>query len=222
MEGINKYIDSTLLRPEAPESQVMKLCEDARQYEFASVCVNSYNAGLVRDLLAGSPVKTCVVIGFPLGAVAGEVKVSESLFAISRGAGELDMVMNIGALKSGKLQVVEEGIRGVVEAARGKALVKVILECCLLSDEEKVEACRVAVDAGADFVKTSTGFSTGGATVRDVKLMKEAVAGRAQVKASGGIKDLGSALAMIEAGATRLGTSSGVAIVVESERGGSI
>jgi deoxyribose-phosphate aldolase len=221
MKDINRYIDSTLLRPEATENQVTELCEDAKQYEFVSVCVNSSYAGLVSGLLAGSPVKTCVVIGFPLGAVAGEVKVAESLSAISHGATELDMVMNVGALKSRKLRVVEDDIRAVVAAAREKALVKVILECCLLSDDEKAEACNIAVEAGADFVKTSTGFSTGGATVHDVKLMKETVAGRALVKASGGIKDLATALAMIDAGATRIGTSSGVAIVVESERGGS-
>ena len=216
MIEINSYIDSTLLRPEATETQVAKLCEDAAIFEFASVCVNSCHAELVSGLLAGTAVKTCVVIGFPLGAVATEAKVAEAEYAIGRGAGELDMVMSIGALKSGKPEAVQKDIRAVVDAAAGKALVKVILEVCLLSDEEKVEACHIAVDAGADFVKTSTGFSTAGATVHDVRLMSESVSGRARVKASGGIKDLAAALSMIDAGATRIGTSSGVAIVLEA------
>jgi len=205
MMEINRYIDSTLLRPEVTESQVARLCDDATRYEFASVCVNSYYAELASSLLAGSPVKTCVVVGFPLGSTASEAKVSEASYAISRGAEELDMVMNIGALKSGKRGIVEEDISAVVNAGKGKALVKVILECCLLSDQEKVEACEIAIEAGADFVKTSTGFSTGGATVHDVKLMKEAV--------------LKTAIAMIEAGATRIGTSNGVPIIAEDARG---
>jgi deoxyribose-phosphate aldolase len=219
MLEIRRYIDSTLLRPEATESQITRLCGDAVGCDFASVCVNSYYSGLVSGLLAGSAVKTCVVIGFPLGAASTEAKVSESAYAIGKGAEELDMVINIGALKSGRRGVVSEDIGAVVDAARGKALVKVILECCLLSDQEKVEACEIAVGAGADFVKTSTGFSTGGATVRDVKLLADAVSGRAQVKASGGIRDLQAAVAMIEAGAMRIGTSNGVAIVAEAESG---
>ena len=223
MIEVNKYIDSTLLKPEAAEAEIVKLCEDARKYGFASVCVNPFRAELVSRSLEGSEVKTCVVIGFPLGATGLEVKLCEAAYALGRGARELDIVMNIGAFKSRQMDVVEEEIRAVVAACAGKALVKVILECCLLNDQEKVEACEIAVNAGADFVKTSTGFSSGGATVEDVKLLKETVKGRAGVKASGGIRDLWAALSMIEAGADRIGTSAGVALVTEAQgEGGEI
>lgn len=218
MKQINRYIDSTLLKPEATRSQVEALCKDALEYGFASVCVNSWYAGLVSGLLAGSVVDTCVVVGFPLGACSTEAKVCEAGSALDEGAREIDMVMNVGALKSGDPLAVEEDIRAVVETCAEVALVKVILECCLLSRAEKVEACGLAVAARADFVKTSTGFGSGGATVEDVRLLKESVGGRAQVKASGGIRDLDTALLMIEAGADRLGTSSGAAIVGEAVR----
>ncbi len=217
MIEVAKYIDSTLLKPEATEAEIVKLCEDARAYGFASVCVNPYWADLVSRNLDGSEVKTCTVIGFPLGATGWEVKVCEAAYALQRGARELDMVMNIGALKGGQLDVVEREIRAVIAVGADKALVKVILECCLLSDAEKIEAAEIAVSAGADFVKTSTGFSSGGATVEDVKLLKETVGTRAKVKASGGIRDLRAALSMIEAGADRIGTSAGVAIVTEAQ-----
>jgi len=217
---INRLIDSTLLKPDATDREITRVCDDALKYRFAAVCVNSFYTELVSGLLAGSGVRTCVVIGFPLGATASAAKVCEAEFALTRGAEELDMVMNIGALKSGESGIVREGIRAVVEVSRGKALVKVILECCLLSDAEKAEACGLAVDAGAEFVKTSTGFSSGGATVKDVRILKDSVGDSARVKASGGIKDLLTALAMIDAGAERLGTSSGVTITEEARRDG--
>jgi len=217
---IEKLIDSTLLRPEATESEIVRLCEEAREYGFASVCTNSCYAETVSRVLEGSGVKTCVVVGFPLGAASTEAKVCEARYALEAGAEEVDMVMNAGALKGAEPGRVESDIRAVVEKCKGKALVKVILECCLLSDSEKVEACGIAVAAGADFVKTSTGFGSGGATAHDVKLMKDAVAGRARVKASGGIRDLEKAIEMIDAGADRLSTSNGAAIVVESRRKG--
>ncbi|MHB8896026.1 MAG: deoxyribose-phosphate aldolase [Candidatus Geothermincolia bacterium] len=216
---IEKLIDSTLLRPEATEREIVRLCEEAREYGFASVCTNSCYAETVRHVLTGSGVKTCVVVGFPLGAASTEAKVYEARYALRAGAEEIDMVMNIGALKGADPQRVEDDIGVVVEECAGKALVKVILECCLLDDNEKVEACEIAVAAGADFVKTSTGFGSGGATEHDVKLMKEAVTGHARVKASGGIRDLATAMEMIEAGADRLGTSNGAAIVDEARRG---
>ena len=217
---IARLIDSTLLRPEATEAEIASLCEEALEYGFAAVCVNSCYAGTVGRLLAGSVVKTCVVVGFPLGAASTEAKVCEARYALEAGAEEVDMVMNVGALKSGQPLRVEDDIRAVVEQCAGKALVKVILECCLLSDSEKVDACGIAVTAGADFVKTSTGFGSGGATAHDVKLMKDAVSGRARAKASGGIRDLETAIKMIDAGADRLGTSNGASIVDEARRRG--
>jgi len=215
---IQKLIDSTLLRPEATEGEIVRLCEEALSYEFAAVCTNSCHAGTVSRLLAGSGVKTCVVVAFPLGAAAAGAKVCEARYALEAGAEEVDMVMNVGALKSGEPRRVEDDIRAVVEQCDGKALVKVILECCLLSDSEKVDACGIAVAAGADFVKTSTGFGSGGATAHDVRLIKDAVSGRARVKASGGIRDLDRAIEMVDAGADRLGTSNGAGIVDEARR----
>ncbi|MHB8780138.1 MAG: deoxyribose-phosphate aldolase [Candidatus Geothermincolia bacterium] len=212
MTDIVKYIDSTLLKPEATEADIAALCEEAFAYRFASVCVNPYWAALVSERLAGSGIATCCVVGFPLGATGSEVKVAETAYVLAHGATEVDMVMNVGALRSGRPDAVRDDIRAVVERVGERGLVKVILECCLLTDEEKAEAAELAVAAGAAFVKTSTGFSTGGATVEDVRLLKRTVGERARVKASGGVRDLAAALAMIEAGADRIGTSAGAAI----------
>lgn len=208
-----KMIDHTLLKANTTKSQIVQLCEEAKTYGFASVCVNPAWVATAAELLNGTDVKVCTVIGFPLGANTPETKAFETKDAIEKGATEVDMVINIGALKDGDDELVERDIRAVVEAAKGKALVKVIIETCLLTDEEKVRACRLAVQAGADFVKTSTGFSTGGATVEDIALMRQTVGPNIGVKASGGVRDLKGAEAMIEAGATRIGTSSGAAIV---------
>ncbi|MED4934658.1 deoxyribose-phosphate aldolase [Heyndrickxia coagulans] len=215
MANLAAYIDHTLLKPEATEKDILKLTAEAAQYHFASVCINPYWVKLAARELAGTGVKVCTVIGFPLGATTAETKAFETKKAIGDGADEIDMVINIGALKSGNTEAVEADIRAVVEAAQGK-LVKVIIETCLLTNEEKELACRLSVKAGAHFVKTSTGFSTGGATVEDVKLMRQTVGDKAGVKASGGIHTKAEAEAMIEAGATRIGASSGVKIVSES------
>jgi len=208
-----KYIDHTLLKPDASEDQVRKVCDEAKQYHFASVCVNPSYIKFVAEQLSGSGVAPCVVIGFPLGATTPEVKAEETNNVIMNGAKEVDMVINVGAIKSGNWALVKRDIEAVVAAAKGRALVKVIIETCLLTDEEKVKACTVSKLAGADFVKTSTGFSTGGATVEDVRLMRQTVGPVMGVKASGGVRDYDSAVAMIKAGATRLGTSNGVKIV---------
>lgn len=205
-------IDHTLLKADAGRAAIIQLAEEARQYGFASVCVNPAWVKTAAEVLKDSPVKVCTVIGFPLGASAPEVKVFEASHAIAEGAGEVDMVINIGALKDGDDGLVLRDIAGVVQAAAGKALVKVIIETCLLTDEEIVRACKLSVEAGADFVKTSTGFSTGGATVEAVELMRKTVGPNVGVKASGGVRTLADAEAMIKAGATRLGTSAGVAI----------
>jgi deoxyribose-phosphate aldolase len=211
--SLAKYIDHTLLKPEASQEQVRKVCDEAKKYRFASVCVNPNHIGFVAEQLAGSGVKPCVVVGFPLGATTPEVKAEETKAVILMGAKEVDMVVNIGAIKSGGWNLVKRDIQAVVDAAKGRALVKVIIETCLLTDEEKVRACTMAKLAGADFVKTSTGFSTGGATAEDVALMRATVGPDMGVKASGGVKDYDGAVAMIKAGATRLGTSSGAKIV---------
>ncbi|RAK22439.1 deoxyribose-phosphate aldolase [Anoxybacillus vitaminiphilus] len=211
--NIAKMIDHTLLKADTTKEQIVKLCEEAKQYHFASVCVNPTWVATAAELLKGTDVKVCTVIGFPLGANTPETKAFETKDAIEKGATEVDMVINIGALKDGNDELVERDIRAVVEAAKGKALVKVIIETCLLTEEEKVRACQLAVKAGADYVKTSTGFSTGGATVEDVALMRKTVGPEIGVKASGGVRDLQGAEAMIQAGATRIGTSSGAAIV---------
>lgn len=210
---IAKYIDHTLLKPEATKDQVEKLCAEAKQYNFASVCVNPTWVKLASELLEGTDVKVCTVIGFPLGANTPETKAFESVNAVTNGATEVDMVINIGALKSGNIELVQKDIEAVVNAVKGKALVKVIIETSLLTDEEKRTACELSVKAGADYVKTSTGFSTGGATVEDIKLMRETVGPDIGVKASGGVRTSEDAKAMIEAGATRIGASSGIAIV---------
>lgn len=213
MTNIASYIDHTLLKPESTESQVIQLCKEAAEFKFASVCVNPTWVETAAAELAGTEVKVCTVIGFPLGASTPETKAFETTDAISKGAGEIDMVLNVGALKSGNTDHVKKDIEAVVNAAKGKAIVKVILETCLLTDEEKATASRLSKEAGADFVKTSTGFSTGGATVEDVKLMRETVGLDLGVKASGGVRSLEDVQAMIEAGATRIGASSGVKIM---------
>jgi deoxyribose-phosphate aldolase len=208
-----RMIDHTLLKPEATKEQIIKLAEEAKTYHFASVCVNPTWVKTAYEILKDTDVKVCTVIGFPLGATTPEVKAFETKNAIENGASEVDMVINIGALKSGDDELVEKDIRAVVEAAKGKALVKVIIETCLLTDEEKVRACELAVKAGADFVKTSTGFSTGGATVEDVALMRKTVGPNVGVKASGGIRSADDLLAMEKAGANRIGASAGVQII---------
>jgi deoxyribose-phosphate aldolase len=213
--NINEYIDHTLLRPEATEAEIERLCREAREHRFASVCVNPCHTALVSERLKETSVKTCVVIGFPLGANATETKVFEANKALQDGAEELDMVINLGALRSGRLDMVQEDISAVAVAAKG-ALLKVIIECSLLTESEKETVSRIAVSAGAHFVKTSTGFSTGGATVEDVKLIRQVVGPSIGVKASGGIRDYQTAVAMIEAGASRLGTSAGVTIVEQA------
>lgn len=215
---VARYIDHTLLKPEATRAEVELLCQEARAFSFASVCVNP---GWVKDCavwLHGSPVRVCTVVGFPLGATLPDVKAYETRRAIFDGATEIDMVINIGALKSGDDEWVKRDVRAVVEAAHEAcAIVKVIIETALLTDEEKVRACVLAKEAGADFVKTSTGFSKGGATVDDIELMRRAVGADLGVKAAGGVKDLASAREMIAAGATRIGASAGVKIVQEAQ-----
>lgn len=206
------YIDHTLLKPDANEGQIRTLCEEAIQHGFKSVCVNTTWTGYCAELLKSSEVITCVVAGFPLGAMETEAKAYEAKRAVELGAGEVDMVINIGALKSGNTELVRRDIAGVVKSA-GNADVKVIIEACLLSDEEKVTACRLSKEAGAAFVKTSTGMSTHGATVEDVRLMRETVGPDMGVKAAGGVRTLEDAMAMIEAGATRIGTSGGIKIL---------
>ncbi|MED2975593.1 deoxyribose-phosphate aldolase [Bacillus swezeyi] len=213
MKQIAQMIDHTALKPDTVKSQIEKLCKEAVEHEFASVCVNPYWVPLCAELLQGSDVKVCTVIGFPLGASAAATKAFETKQAMAYGADEIDMVMNIGALKDRDTGAVEKDIQAVTDAAEGKALVKVIIETALLTDEEKKLACELSVKAGADFVKTSTGFSGGGATAEDIRLMRETVGPNIGVKASGGIRDKESALAMIEAGATRIGASAGVSII---------
>ncbi len=211
--SIASYIDHTLLKPDATVQQIDKLCAEAAEYHFASVCVNPWFVPRCVKNLKDTGVKVCTVIGFPLGATTTETKVFEALQAIRSGAEEIDMVINISAMKSGSFQAVEQEIQALAAAAEGSALLKVIIETCLLTEEEKIRACQIAKRAGADFVKTSTGFSTGGATVEDIVLMRKTVGPEMGVKASGGIRDYATARAMIEAGATRIGASAGVAIV---------
>ena len=211
-EELASYIDHTLLKPEASREQIRAVCNEAKQYHFASVCVNSCWVPLIAEELKASGVSVCCVIGFPLGASLSSVKAFEAREAVAAGAQEIDMVINVGAVKSGGWELVKEDIVAV-NAAKGTAKLKVIIETCLLTDEEKVRVCQIAKEAGADFVKTSTGFSTGGATVHDVELMRRTVGPEMGVKASGGIRTLEDALAMIEAGASRLGASAGVKII---------
>ncbi|ETT82359.1 deoxyribose-phosphate aldolase [Viridibacillus sp. FSL R5-0477] len=205
-------IDHTLLKPEATKEQIATLCQEAKKYDFASVCVNPTWVADAAKHLEGAKSVVCTVIGFPLGAQTSATKAFETKDAIANGASEIDMVINIGALKSGQLDVVKSDIQAVVDAANG-TLVKVIIETCLLTDEEKVVACQLSKEAGADFVKTSTGFSTGGATAADIALMRKTVGPEMGVKASGGVRSLEDLEAMVEAGATRIGASSGVKIM---------
>lgn len=216
----SKYFDHTILKAEAAAADVKRICEEAKEYDFASVCVNSYYTPLAAEELKDTEVKVCTVIGFPLGAMSTLSKKLETVDAIENGADEIDMVINVGALKAKDYEEVIYDIREVKDAcihnpAWREAKLKVIIETCLLTEEEKVKACELAAEAGADFVKTSTGFSSGGATIPDVALMKQAVAGKAWVKASGGIRDLQTAEGMIHAGADRLGTSATVEIMKE-------
>ena len=217
--SIASMIDHTLLKQDATGEQIDRLCAEAAEYHFASVCVNPYYVVRCVKNLKGTGVKVCTVVGFPLGATTMETKVFETLQAVASGAEEIDMVINVCALKSGHIRGVEQEIQAMAAAVEGKAILKVIIETCLLTDEEKVLACQIAKRCGADFVKTSTGFSTGGATVEDVALMRRTVGTEMGVKASGGIRDYAKAKAMIDAGASRIGASAGIAIV-EAEREG--
>jgi len=214
-EEMAKFIDHTLLKPEATEEQITVICKEALENKFASVCINPSQVVLCSKLLKNSGVKVCTVIGFPLGATTTAVKAFEAEEAIKNGAEEVDMVINIGKLKEKEYNYVKNEIMAIVKVAKGKALTKVIIETCLLTDEEKVIACKLAKEAGADFVKTSTGFSTGGATAADIKLMRETVGTELGVKASGGVRTRKDALAMIEAGASRIGASASIAICKE-------
>ncbi|MGO1369326.1 deoxyribose-phosphate aldolase [Senegalia sp. (in: firmicutes)] len=217
--NIASKIDHTILKADTTREQVKKVCDEAKEYSFASVCVNPNYVGYVSEELKGSSVKVTSVVGFPLGNTLKEVKAYETEQAIKNGADEIDMVINIAALKNENYDLVKEDIKAVVDASKDK-LVKVIIEACLLSNDEKVKACEIAKESGADYVKTSTGFSTGGATIDDVKLMRKTVGAELGVKASGGIRDIETSKAMIEAGASRIGASSSVSIV-KGEKGNS-
>lgn len=210
---LNRMIDHTILKADATEEDVLRIIEEAKKYQFFSVCINPTWVALAKEKLAGESVAVCTVIGFPLGANTSSVKAYETKDAIANGADEVDVVINIGALKSKQYKKVQQDIEAVVEAAKDKALVKVIIETALLNNEEIVKACELAKAAGADFVKTSTGFSTSGAKAEDVRLMRQTVGPDMGVKASGGIHNAEEAMAMVEAGATRIGTSAGVSIV---------
>lgn len=213
---IAAMIDHTLLKANATDDQIVKLCGEAKENRFASVCVNPCHVARAAELLKGSEIAVCTVIGFPLGAGTTETKVFETKDAIAKGANEVDMVIDVGALKSGRYDDVRGQIREVVTAANG-TLVKVIIETCYLTDEEKVIACKASAEAGADYVKTSTGFGGGGATVEDVALMKKSIPASMKVKASGGIHTYAQAVALVEAGASRLGASAGITIVADAE-----
>lgn len=225
---LNKYIDHTLLKPEASEAQIRALCKEALEYDFYSVCVNSCHVPLACEMLAGSDVKVAAVAGFPLGAMSAAAKVFEAREAVEAGASEIDMVINVGALKEGRYEYVKDEIAALVDVCHGypltygdnagDALLKVIIETCLLTDEEIIKACELAVQAGADFVKTSTGFSTGGATEEAVALMRRVVGDKAKIKASGGIRTLADAEKFIKLGADRLGCSAGAQIMEEYEK----
>lgn len=212
MQNINQLIDHTILKPDATIDDIRRLCIEAKEYNFYSVCVNSAYVNVAYNFLLHSNVKVCSVVGFPLGAMIKEAKAYEAKFAVDSGAEEIDMVMNIGLLKSNKIDLFERDIKKVREACKASVL-KVIIETCLLTDKEKILACQIAKEYGADFVKTSTGFSTGGATEHDIELMRKTVGDKMGVKASGGIKTYEDAIRMINAGANRLGTSSGIAII---------
>ena len=215
-----RYIDHTLLKPEATEEQIDKLCQEAAAHHLYSVCVNSNWAERCARKLGGTGVKTCAVVGFPLGAMDSRAKAFEARTAVSNGAAEIDMVMNVGAMKAKDIKTVREDMLAVRRACRAGIVLKVIIEACLLTDEEKVLACQTAKDIGADFVKTSTGFNKGGATVADVSLMRRTVGPKMGVKAAGGVKSFEDAVQMIRAGATRIGTSSGVLLVTGQKASG--
>lgn len=215
---IAKMIDHTILKPEASLSQIEKLCDEGKEFGFFSICVNPVWVSYCVKRLKGSGVKVCTVSGFPLGANKKDVKIKEAVIGSEDGADEVDMVVNIGALKSGDWKSVEEEIKGVREVLGKEKILKVIIEACLLTDPEKIKAAKIVMDCGADFVKTSTGFNIKGATYEDVKLLKEVVKDRIKVKASGGIRDHKTAIEMIEAGAQRIGTSSGVRIIEEMRK----
>ena len=217
MKNLSRYIDHTLLKADATENEVIKLCNEAKEYDFFSVCINPGFVELATKELSESNVAVCTVIGFPLGASTPETKAFETRDAIQKGAAEVDMVINISKLKDKKDEEVLKDIKAVVDAADKKALVKVIIETCLLTDEEKERACKLAKDAGADFVKTSTGFSTGGASKEDIALMRKTVGPDMGVKASGGVRDYKTAMEMINEGASRIGASASIAIVSESK-----
>lgn len=213
MENVAQYIDHTILNADATKEDIRVLCEEAREYNFKTVCIQPYWVAYAKELLEGTDVGVTTVIGFPLGANDSGIKAAETKVAIANGASDVDMVINIGALKSGDTDIVLEDIKAVVDAAAGEAIVKVIIETSLLTKEEKVRASELSKQAGADFVKTSTGFSTGGATLEDVQLMRATVGPDMGVKASGGVRSFEDAKAMIEVGATRIGASSGISIV---------
>ena len=215
--SIAAYIDHTLLKQDAAAPQIDRLCAEAAQYHFASVCVNPWYVPRCVKHLQGTGVKVCTVVGFPLGATTTESKVFETLQTVKSGAEEIDMVMNVCAMKSGNTRAIEQEIQALAAAVEGHAILKVILETCLLTEEEKILACQIAKRAGADYVKTSTGFSTGGATVADVALMRRTVGPEMGVKAAGGIRDYAAAKAMLDAGATRIGASAGIAIVQQEQ-----
>lgn len=212
MNNIAKFIDHTMLKADTTTATIRRYCEEAKEYGFASVCVNTVHVPLVAELLKDSDVDTCCVVGFPLGAMLTTAKAFEAKEAVKAGATEVDMVINIGAIKDKNYDFVKEDIKAVVEASK-PAIVKVIIETCLLTDEEKVKACELSVEAGAAFVKTSTGFSTGGATVEDIALMRKTVGTAAKVKASGGIRTPEDAQAMLDAGADRIGAGNGVVLL---------
>jgi len=215
--NIAKYIDHTILKPETKIEEIKKICEEAKENGFFSVCVNGSHVAFAYDNLKGTDVKVAAVVGFPLGAMTTEAKAFETNNVIEKGATEIDMVINIGALKDGNEKEVLNDIKAVVDAAENRAIVKVIIETCLLTNEEKILACNLAKKAGAHFVKTSTGFSVGGATIEDIKLMRAVVGSEMGVKASGGVRDLKTAKDMIEAGATRIGASASVSIVKDEQ-----
>ncbi len=211
--NLQKYIDHTILKPDTIKEDVIRVCEEAKEYGFYSVCVNPYYVPLVKEQLKNSDVKVTSVIGFPLGASISEVKAFETDRAIRDGANEIDMVINVAALKNKEYDYVLNDIKSIVNVCKGRALLKVIIETCLLTDEEKIKACELSKEAGADYVKTSTGFSTGGATVEDVALMRKTVGDTMGVKASGGVRTTEDAKKVIEAGASRIGASSSISIV---------
>jgi deoxyribose-phosphate aldolase len=215
--NLARYIDHTLLKPEATKADVLKICREAVEYNFYSVCVNASHVKTVAEAVSGSEVKVTAVVGFPLGATTSAAKAFEASEAIENGADEIDMVINIGALRALDYDLVKSDIEAVVKAIDKRAVLKVIIETCLLSAVEKIKACELSVAAGADFVKTSTGFSTGGATAEDVQLMRKTVGPDIGVKASGGIRDYETAMIMVDAGATRIGASQSIAIVTQGE-----